>query len=91
MKILYVGNFSAISPGELEIASSFEELGHEVIKLNESDTNLKKIEDVLEKDGPDFLLFAKFRIHDNEKDKLNFLKKLNIPSVCWVFDLYHGL
>jgi len=88
MRILYVGNFSTDSPGEPEIAYSLEELGHKVVKINEWDVKTEDVERILEKEKFDFLLFAKLRVRGNVRE---FLEKVKIPKICWVFDLFIGL
>jgi len=88
MRILYIGNFSANSPGEPEIAESLEELGHQVTKINEWDVKTEELEGILKREKFDFLLFAKLRVKGNVRE---FLEKVKIPKICWVFDLYFGL
>lgn len=87
-KIVYVGNFDPQSSGECEIASSFESLGYTVIRIREDSTTLAELEDVIENENPTFLLLAKFRVNASIDDKMAFLRKLKMPSVTWVFDLY---
>lgn len=90
LKILYVGNFQPNSVGEPEIAYALEQLGHAVIKLEESETNLQKIRETIGREKPDLLFFAKFRVGEKAEVREFLLKELKIPSVCWLFDLYWG-
>lgn len=88
MKIVYVGNFERNSVGEPEVAKCLEELGHEVVRINEFDTSLGEIDKQL--DGAAFLLYAKFRV-GMLAARRQFFKTCRVPTVCWVFDLYIGL
>ena len=84
LRILYVGNFFEPWMSEEYIAKSFEALGHYVKRRDEtniSDDNI--IED--SKRGYDFLLYSKLRIKGSQE---NVLKNVNIPKVCWFFDIY---
>lgn len=91
MVVCYVGNFNTLSVGEPEIAASLEELGHEVIKLDEWSTDAVQIKQVIEKEKCDLLLFAKFRIKNTREEIKRFLETLEIPTVMWVFDLYFNI
>ncbi|MBL4868219.1 MAG: TlpA family protein disulfide reductase, partial [Pseudomonadales bacterium] len=57
-------------------AKCLEELGHQVIRLQERDTNIEEIERNIK--GCDFLLFAKFRINNNPKEVEEFLHDMKI-------------
>ncbi len=89
-KILYVGNFSEKSVGEPEIANSFEELGHEVTRLEEKDVDWFTVKKKIDRGDHDFLLFAKFRV-GNPVEIHRMLYSVKAPKICWVFDLYWGL
>ena len=90
MKIVYVGNFQTVSVGEPEIASTLEELGHTVYRIDEFHTDLGEIKRVIDENRCSLLLFAKFRV-GSLKERSDFLNGLKIPKVCWLFDLYWGL
>ena len=85
---LFVGNFQTVSVGEPEIAKSLEALGHTVTRVTEGTTDLAFLGKEVKKH--DILLFAKFRV-GNYVERKEFLKNLEIPSVCWMFDLMYGL
>lgn len=88
LRIVYVGNFNrAVSVGEPEIALCLEELGHTVIRVNEG-CSIKEVDDACQ--GADLLLVCKFRCGTpNEREA--FMKRVKIPMVAWLFDLYYGL
>ncbi|MEK9207454.1 MAG: hypothetical protein AAB922_03165 [Patescibacteria group bacterium] len=84
MRIAYIGNFNVLSVGEPEIAKCLEELGHTVVRYPEG-CELKTVDT-----NVDFVLFAKMRC-GNLKEREDFLQSLQVPSVCWLFDLYAGM
>lgn len=86
-KILYVGNFTNDYNSEEYIAKSFEQLGHFVQRLNESEVNVKDIFREVKRKEYDFLLYAKLRIGG---DVRTLLKEIKIPTVCWFFDNFMG-
>lgn len=88
LKIVYIGNFSENSIGEPEIAKSLEECGYEVIRVSEQSSTIEEVKEKIK--NCDLLLFAKFRV-GNPRERWDFLKDLDIPKVCWIFDLYFGL
>jgi hypothetical protein len=92
-RIVYVGNFHEHSVGEPEIANCLEELGHKVFRLEERSplTDINKIKSVIQREQCNMLLFAKLRINNTPKEIQEFLQNLEIPKVCWVFDLYWNM
>jgi len=92
MKILFVGKFEKQSAGEIEIANAIKKIGHEVLSVEERLCDLKRLKFLLEEEHYDFLLFTKFRPFGSSFiQRLDFLNRVKIPTVCWVFDLYFGL
>lgn len=87
-KIVYVGNFDTLSVGEPEVARSFEEFGHTIVRLDERFASIEQVRIACE--SSDMLLFAKFRV-GNPKERWEFLRDLKIPKIMWGFDLYFGL
>ena len=71
--------------GEPEIAKCLKELGHEVVRYQEG-CDLRAINTT----QFDLLLFAKLRC-GSVGERRKFLEEINIPSVCWLFDLYLGI
>lgn len=93
-KILYIGKFSPHSVGEEEVARGFETLGHSVTRLYEHATSIGILREAVQREHPDFILYAKFRIQSTIREREEFfrdMKARGIPTVCWVFDLYFGL
>ena len=84
-KIAYIGKFKKLWDEEY-IARSFEELGHQVLRIDEKDSINYILSSILEFKA-DFVIFAKLNICKAEW-MLNELKLRKIGSVCWVFDLY---
>lgn len=77
MKILYIAKHrNGFNDDEGAIGYALEQLGHEVVRIEERHyTDAKKID-------ADFLLLHKFPRH-----KFNYLNKLSLPKVFWYFDL----
>lgn len=88
LKICYFGNFSANSVGEPEIADALEELGCEVVRAHCEHMGLKELR--RSADGCDLVLYAKLRTALTPSDLGHFLDSLDVPKVCWMFDLYWG-
>ena len=89
--IVYVGNFETNSIGEPEIAKCLENKGFIIHRLQEKETNIDEIIAVIEQFNCKFLLYAKFRIKNTPNEIRDFLQKLKIPAMCWIFDLYFGM
>lgn len=89
MKFAYVGNFDRLSVGEPEIARALESLGHLVIKVDTRNATIKQLQAAASQ--ADVLLYAKFGVPIPQDEVAQFLTSLEIPKVCWVFDLFWGL
>lgn len=77
MKIALIGKFEKMYDEEY-IAKSFEMLGHNVIRYEH---NIPNIYEAVNFRGADVVIFTKW----------NYIRGMfNVPSVCWVFDLYWG-
>jgi glycosyltransferase involved in cell wall biosynthesis len=86
-KIVYIGNFKNLWDEEY-IARSFEDLGHNVIRIHEKDS-VNYIAQTITSAKPDFVIFAKLRV-GNAEWLLNELRVRGIKTICWLFDLYWG-
>jgi hypothetical protein len=82
-KVLYIGNFFADYLTETHMANSLEELGIEVIRINEKNCNEKEIRAKAE--GCDTVFYQ--RTFGMPFD----FTKLGIRSVSYTLDLYFGL
>lgn len=83
MKIAYVGKFQKLWDEEY-IAQSLEELGHEVVRIEDSLGN--PLIEVLAAEA-DFVLCAKLHIRGAD-NFVSTLKQYGIPLVSWTFDLW---
>lgn len=92
-RILYIGNFQPKSVGEPEIARCLQGEGYEVDKIHEVMATPEKILNLVQRNRYAFVLFAKLKIGgDFDREQLiDGCKRLGVPTVCWVFDLYWGL
>lgn len=88
MKILYVGNFTQAHCTEVHIATTLEDLGHLVTRIQEDPSNANYMEKVKDHD-----LFLFTRTWNNlvTLEHLEQMKQLGIPSVSYHLDLYVGL
>lgn len=82
-RILYIGNFFADYLTETHLANSFEELGIEVVRINEKNCNEAAVRKAAE--GCDLVVYQ--RTFGMPFD----FTKLGIPSVSYTLDLYFGL
>lgn len=87
MKIYYIGAFQRLWDEEC-IAQSFESLGCEVIRREQSKCYVEYLLKDIKREKPDFVLFAKLLIKGDGFRLLKGLKELGIPTVSWTFDLY---
>jgi hypothetical protein len=97
MRVLYLGAFHNPYCTEGRVAAAFEELGHDVVRLDEARTCAAQILDAARSCEFDLLLFAKGRFKEAQGDwpqaayeivKLLRELKAFIPlAVCWHWDL----
>lgn len=87
MKIALIGKFAHLHDEEY-IARSFEQLGHEVLRVND-----RNLPEVLRKNilnfGPDLIMMTKFSVPLSDHF-FEFTQSQGFRTVSWNFDLYHG-
>jgi len=88
MRILFLGKFVRTHDEEY-IAQGFENIGHTVIRMNQS-AYWKDIDDAIVAHSPDILLFCKWETPPEFKTALEAHRRKGLKTVCWVFDLYFG-
>lgn len=95
MKIAYVGNFSQRHCTEVHIALTLEDLGHEVVRLQEDRSNTANgLINRIKMAGPiDLFLWTRtFDLMTPEMPEfLEIIKALSIPTASYHLDLYVGL
>jgi hypothetical protein len=89
LTILYIGNARAFWCTEVHVAASLEELGHEVIFLQEDENTAEDVSRLAGLIRPSLLLWT--RTWGLKGDALAMLKNLPCPSVAFHLDLYAGL
>ncbi len=93
-KILYIGDFKEPFSTEKYIAHAFRELGYDVFCKQEDSYFLYNIEEnvkeVVEM-NPVLVLFSKGKPIGNARLFIEMLRKENIPTASWLFDLYFDL
>jgi len=89
MKIAYIGNFRPFWSTENHVALSLEELGYEVVRLQENQTSAEAVLETIQDAGTDLLLWT--RTWGIEGDGFGMLERVPCPSVAFHLDLYAGL
>lgn len=90
MKILYLGKFNLHYATENYVTHALRETGHSVIPYNTS--NLLRCNNLIALTAhhkPDVVLFSKVEAA-GFKEYIPWCKRNNIPTVCWLWDLYFG-
>jgi hypothetical protein len=88
VKIFFIGKFVKMYDEEY-IARSFEFLGHEVLRCEQS-TQPNDIGNAIDKFKPDIVLYTKWE-RPPVLDKLfEIHQRRGMTTVCWLFDLYWG-
>src|SRR2546425_7316625 len=89
MRISYIGNFSQSHCTESHISATAEDMGHEVLRLQENEQTPGQLASKVK--GCDLVLWTRtwkdFVSHQDLKD----VEALGIPTVSWHLDLYIGL
>lgn len=89
MKILYVGNFTQKHCTEVHLAATLEKLGHNVVRLQESELKPGWVSD--RPSDVDLFLYTRTWGDKVTLEDLAELKRLHIPTVSYHLDLYVGL
>lgn len=85
MRVAFVGKFELLHDEEY-IARSFESIGHDVVRIEDSyapETVLQRVDEY----HPDICIFLKY---DRAGLLIPALRDRNVKSICWVFDIYFG-
>lgn len=85
---MFIGKFTKLHDEEY-IARSFEQLGFDVIRVEQS-TQQTVIHRHIITRKPDILLFTKWEYLGIIHDAMSRGKSWGMKSVCWLFDLYWG-
>ena len=88
MRVLYVGNFGPSWSTENHLALTLEDLGHEVVRLQEDRVTAEDVA-ARARHGGAFLLWT--RTWGLKGDAAKMLRELPMPSVAYHLDLYAGL
>lgn len=92
MKCLYIGDFHKPHSSENYVVHALEKNGVEVIKQQEEFVNnISVIKTHLSNHKIDFVLFCKNRVGISGFALMGYLKKQEIKTITWVYDLYFGL
>lgn len=89
MKIVYIGKFRRVEDEEV-VAEALEANGVEVIRIEEYGITNKEYLERIDKEKPDFVLFAKAQVMNSAKKLIDDIKGLGIKTVSWTFDLLIG-
>lgn len=88
MKIAIVGKFKRLHDEEY-IARSFEQLGHQVMRIEQS-KHWFDMKGMLERFHPEMLLYTKWNRPVQLAPTIGLLRREGCKTVCWLFDLYFG-
>ena len=93
MRIAYLGNFLPSFSTENHLATTLEALGHEVIRIQESDYEgvPRKIYKMVKNSDANMFLFTRTWGRSLDLEYLQAIKSLGIPTVSYHLDLYYGL
>lgn len=91
MRIFYVGNFTQSHCTEVHIAATLEDLGHDVIRIQENGGNEFWLDEMLEFYKFDLFLFTRTWGETVKLKHLEYLKQKGIPTASYHLDLYIGL
>lgn len=88
-RIIYIGDFKEFWATENYIASAFEELGYDVIRVDQKDMpSANAVLGVALRDKPEFVMFSKW---NGASEIIRLLKENKILTIGWIFDLYFDL
>lgn len=91
MRIAFVGNFSQRHCTEVHLALTLEDLGHEVIRLQEDGYTSYELHDRLDQMYFDLFLFVRTWGNTVTLQHLENLRRRGITSASYHLDLYVGL
>lgn len=91
MRIAYVGNYKQKHCTEVHLAKSLENLGHQVVRLQEDEYSSEELGNVLDQLEFDLFLFTRTWGETVTLDHLAHLRERKIPSASYHLDLYVGL
>lgn len=91
MTIAYVGNFTQLHCTEVHLAATLENLGHEVIRLQENEILADTLTGMIQAHNWDLFLFTRTWGELVTLEHLALLRERQIPSVSYHLDLYVGL
>lgn len=97
MKVCYVGNFRNCTDRgepfntESHLALSLEQLGHEVVRLQEDKQSAALVSDRVRAERADLFLWTRTWPEKLRDGGLEMLRSLPCPSVAYHLDLYAGL
>lgn len=91
MKIIYIGNFRPRHSTENHLAATLEELGHDVIRLQEDTEDRGTLVPTILAAKPDLFMFTRTWGNLVDHELLSALRTNNIPSVSYHLDLYYGI
>lgn len=91
MLILYVGNFSQPHCTEVHVANTLEDLGHQVLRIQENELQPDGLVSLCYGNSPDLVLYTRTWGNYVTMDDLRRIKELDIPTASYHLDLYVGI
>lgn len=91
MRIAYLGNFTQEHCTEVHLALTLEDLGHQVLRLQEDGYLPEELGNILDQASIDLFLFTRTWGNTLKLEHLERLRERKIPSASYHLDLYVGL
>jgi hypothetical protein len=89
MKIVYIAKFNRMWD-ELAISLALGRNGVKVVEIEDSAHSNSEYLKIIEKENPDYVMFAKANVKENGAELIKELKIKGRKTLSWTFDLYLG-
>lgn len=89
MKIVYIAKFDKMW-NEEAIALALERNGVKVKRLEDSGYTNSEYLNIIDREKPDYVMFAKANTQENGKKLIEAIKFKGYKTISWTFDLYLG-
>jgi hypothetical protein len=89
MKIVYIAKFDKMW-NEEGIALALERNGVKVVRLEDSGYPNRQYLNIIDKEKPDYVMFAKANTQESGRKLIETLKFKGYKTISWTFDLYLG-
>lgn len=91
MRILYCGNFQPAHSTENHVAATLEDMGHEVVRLQENELRDRDLFQRTQEVGPDLVLWTRTWPGYVTQTDINAIRDSGVKTVSFHLDLYMGI